>query len=106
LAWLTWPVWLAGNLVKHGMGPVAQKLVAVHPPLVINGVLTNEPAWTERSIAYHLTDLNQDVAIELPASGWKCAAAHGILVVALWAAATLGRSKKGPADVLKTPRIV
>jgi hypothetical protein len=101
LAWLTWPVWLSANLVKSGLGGIAQNLVALHPPLVINGILTNEPAWTERSLAYHLTDLNQDVPIQLPASAGKCATLHGILGLALWSAARVGQ-RKAETLVLKT----
>jgi hypothetical protein len=84
LAWLTWPIWLSSILVGRGMGGTVQHLVGVHPPLVINGILTNEPAWTERSLAYHLTDLNQDVPIRLPANAAACTALHGILGLLLW----------------------
>jgi hypothetical protein len=93
LAWLTWPVWLSSILVRNGMGEIVQHLVAVHPPLAINGILTNEPAWTERSLAYHLTNLNQDVPIRLPANAAACAALHGILGLALWTAAIVRRHK-------------
>ena len=93
LAWLTWPVWLSSILVASGLGGIVQHLVAVHPPLVINGILTNEPAWTERSLAYHLTNLNQDVPIQLPTNAAACAAMHGILGLVLWAAAMVRRPK-------------
>jgi hypothetical protein len=86
LAWLSWPVWLAPLLVNGGM---VRSLVAVHPPLVINGILTAEPSWTERSVAYQLTDLNQDVAIELPRNCDACALLHGIFGVVLWVIAIL-----------------
>jgi hypothetical protein len=93
LAWLTWPVWLSSILVTSGMGEIVQHLVRVHPPLVINGILTNEPAWTERSLAYHLTDLNQDVPIQLPANAGACAVLHGILGLIFWTAAMVRRRK-------------
>jgi hypothetical protein len=93
LAWLTWPVWLSSILVGSGLGGTVGHLVAVHPPLAINGILTNEPAWTERSLAYHLTDLNQDVPIRLPANAAACAALHGILGLVLWTAAMVRRRK-------------
>ncbi len=93
LAWLTWPVWLSSILVASGLGGIVQHLVAVHPPLAINGILTNEPAWTERSLAYHLTNLNQDVPIRLPTNAAACAAMHGILGLVLWAAAMVRRPK-------------
>jgi hypothetical protein len=87
LAWLTWPVWLSPAL-ERGFGErVVQFLVKIHPPLVANGVLTHEPAWTERSIAYHLTDLDQDVPVRLPNGIGACVAAHGVLGAGLWWAA-------------------
>jgi hypothetical protein len=97
LAWLSWPVWLAPALWRHGMDGVIRSLVAVHPPLVINGILTAEPAWTERSVAYHLTNLNQDVAIELPRNRVACAFVHGVFGLVLWGVAFM------PRRVLQTP---
>ncbi|MGD0464220.1 MAG: hypothetical protein ABSB74_17190 [Tepidisphaeraceae bacterium] len=87
LAWLTWPVWLSATLAKSESNAAVQSMVNVHPPLVINGILTREPAWTEMSLAYHLTNLNQDVPIRLPSSPAACAAVHGIIGIGLWAAA-------------------
>ena len=84
LAWLSWPVWLSTALVRGGLSWTVQHLVWLHPPLVINGILTAEPAWTERSLAYHLTDLNQDVPIQLPANAGACLAVHGVLGLILW----------------------
>jgi hypothetical protein len=102
LAWLTWPVWLAGNLLEAGHASAIQNLVAIHPPLTINGVLLGEPAWTERSVAYHLTNLNQDVPIQLPQNAARCAAVHGMIGVSLWIAAW-SRWKKSPgAPVLNS----
>jgi hypothetical protein len=92
-AWLLWPVWLAGTLVGHGYDGAVQNLVAAHPPLAINGILIAEPAWTERSVAYHLTDLNQDVSIRLPANAAICAALHAALSVLLWCAAWTKRAR-------------
>jgi hypothetical protein len=101
LAWLTWPVWLAGNLVQGGFDRTVQHLVDLHPPLTINGILIGEPAWTERSVAYHLTDLNQDVAIRFPANSMECAAVHGGVGLAFWFAAWR-RTKKGSGRVLNS----
>jgi hypothetical protein len=84
LAWLTWPVWLSVPLVGRGYDRLVQDLVMAHPPLTINGILVGEPAWTERSVAYHLTDLNQDVPIRLPDNPAICAAVHGIIGLSLW----------------------
>ena len=91
LAWLSWPVWLSAPLVRNDREGVVHLLVALHPPLVINGILTAEPAWTEHSVAYHLSDLNQDVAIDLPRNGAACAVLHGFLGLILWAVALVRR---------------
>ena len=84
LAWLSWPVWLSTALVRGGFSGTVQHLVWLHPPLAINGILTAEPAWTERSLAYHLTDLNQDVPIRLPSNAWPCVAIHGVMALIFW----------------------
>jgi len=93
LAWLTWPVWLSATLEKTVSNAAVENIVKVHPPLVINGILTRTPAWTEMSLAYHLTNLNQDVPIRLPGSAVACAAVHGIIGIGLWLAA-YGIAKK------------
>jgi hypothetical protein len=93
LAWLGWPVWLSSALVRGGLSGTVQHLVWLHPPLAINGILTGEPAWTERSLAYHLTDLNQDVPIRLPENiGW-CVVVHGVLGLVLWWVGLMQRSR-------------
>jgi len=94
LAWLTWPIWLSPILVKNGADQTVANLVHIHPPFAINGILTNEPAWTERSIAYHLTTLNQDIPIRLPESIWSCAAVHGLIGLAFWMIAKWGMAKR------------
>src|SRR5439155_25739186 len=68
IAWLTWPIWLSA-WIHQGLSPAAiQRLVDLHPGLVLNGILTATPPWTEQAIAYHLTALNQDIPIDLPHS--------------------------------------
>jgi hypothetical protein len=97
LAWLTWPVWLSAPLVGRGYDRAVQDLVMAHPPLTINGILVGEPAWTERSVAYHLTDLNQDVPIRLPDNPAICAAVHGIIGLSLWILAFIRKPGKNAA---------
>jgi hypothetical protein len=99
LAWLTWPIWLSETMLNRGLSSLAGHLVSFSPPLVINGILTGEPAWTERSIAYHLTNLNQDIPISFPTSAWPCALAH-VCVAAVLAviALLLRRGRKTPAS--------
>ena len=84
------------------MGEIVQHLVAVHPPLAINGILTNEPAWTERSLAYHLTNLNQDVPIRLPANAAACAATAWNPGFGLVDRGDSSAAQKCEPDVLKT----
>jgi hypothetical protein len=69
LAWLTWPLWLSPHLSSSSL---IQSLTNLHPPLVANGVLRNEPPWTEKTVAYQLTNLNQDIPISLPTSAANC----------------------------------
>ncbi len=76
-AWLTWPVWLAPHL--GGSDRAVNILVSIHPPLAANGILSNEPPWTERTIAYQLTNLNQDVPLRLPTSAAPCIVFHLML---------------------------
>src|SRR5262249_33621672 len=90
LAWLTWPIWLSPTLTKHGEDKLIGALIRAHPPLVINGILTHDPAWTERSLAYRLTNLNQDVPIQFPHTPLVCVAIHGMIAIALWGAASWG----------------
>lgn len=75
LAWLTWPIWLAPQF-DHLSTTFINRLAAVHPPLVANGVLSSEPPWTQRTLAYHLTRLNQDIPTALPTSVIPCVALH------------------------------
>jgi hypothetical protein len=105
LAWLTWPIWLCDFLLSRGLDSLAGHLVRFSPPLTINGILTGEPAWTERSLAYQLTNLNQDIPIVLPGAPWMCAAAHGVIGLVLCSLAFVRRRpRKSPIpDVLNSP---
>jgi len=97
LLWLTWPIWLCNFLLSGGHDSLAGHLVTLSPPLTINGILTGEPAWTEQSLAYHLTNLNQDIPIILPSSPWTCAAAHCAIGLILGSLALV------PRRISKTP---
>jgi hypothetical protein len=93
MAWLSWPVWLAPEIPRLGFDRAAQPLVDLNPLLVANGVLTAEPPWTERAIAYQLTNLNQDVPMQLPGNAAKCVA---ICLLAAGASWGLSREKAKP----------
>ena len=88
VAWLSWPIWLVTFLRGAGTCTIYW-LVQTHPPLVANGVLTWEPPWSERALAYRLTNLNQDVMYQLPTSAWRAIAflllLAGGLKTARWA---------------------
>jgi hypothetical protein len=97
--WLTWPIWLAPQLAKSNSTQLANLLVAVHPPLVANGVLSAEEPWTEKPLAYRLTNLNQDIAISLPRTAWACFGFHGTIAGVLWLASSVRSRKRAPAPV-------
>jgi hypothetical protein len=88
LAWLTWPIWLSPQIPDLSDNLI-NNLVALHPPLVANGVLHAEAPWTERIIAYRLTRLNQDTPIHLPTRIWPSAALH-LTIAALFFALGCG----------------
>jgi len=94
LAWLTWPIWLSRTWDGESSEPTVARWSALHPALVIQ--IPNLGAWSEQSIAYHLTDLNQTVPYQAPPSVWKCVLAHGIAGAVL-----LGFATSFPA---RTPR--
>ena len=76
LAWLTWPIWLSETLRgSHGERTVSW-LVPAHPLFATNAVLKDLGIWTERSVAYRLTNLNQHVPYSLPTSILPCLAVH------------------------------
>lgn len=81
-AWMTWPIWLSPELRAQSQTRV-QWLVRLYPPLVLNGVLKQTAPWTEQTLAYHLTNLNQDVPFQLPDSAAACIAVHSAVGLAL-----------------------
>jgi hypothetical protein len=101
LAWLTWPIWLSRTWNGEASAPAIARWSSVHPALVIQ--IPNLGAWPEQSIAYHLTDLNQNVSYEAPPSVWKCVLAHGIagallLGFATWLPARTPRRRRSVSD--------
>jgi hypothetical protein len=95
-AWLTWPIWLSPALAAGLGGRWTVDLVQIDPPLTANGILTFTPPWTEQTLAYQWTVLDQDVPIRLPASAFPCAAVHGLAGAALLAAAFARRRGNAP----------
>jgi hypothetical protein len=83
VAWLAWPVWLSPWLDGSVPRRLTAMLVEIHPPLVANGILTATPPWTELTVAYHLTVLNQDVPIAMPMSILPCVGSNLFLGLVL-----------------------
>jgi hypothetical protein len=79
LAWVTWPIYMSrawnGSASAGGIAP----FVALNPALVINGqVFRGLGLWTEQSVAYHLTDLSQNVPYTLGGI-LACVLFHGVI---------------------------
>lgn len=86
ILWLSWPIWLSN------VGSPA--LVATHPLLALNGVLSEYGVWSEQPIAYqHLMRLNQDIGYELPRSIAPAAGGHLLVgAIALLLGRVVGKS--------------
>jgi hypothetical protein len=100
-AWLTWPLWLLPQLPKFSVA-TTNFLVEIHPPLVANGVLISESPWTEKSMAYQLTGLNQDVPLDLSRRAWICIVVHGGLGAACFLICARRRPLAAPVVMVKT----
>jgi hypothetical protein len=96
--WLSWPIWLSPTLRKHATSGFVHWLVQLSPATAINGVLLHLGPWTQEPMAYHLTDLGQNVAYALPVSAMTCIAAHGVVGVVLMFVAWRGLLEK-PAEL-------
>ncbi|HEY7118968.1 MAG TPA: hypothetical protein VH475_20425 [Tepidisphaeraceae bacterium] len=81
LAWLTWPIWLSRTFDGEASSGWVDKAAAVHPALSIN--IPNFSPWTEQTIAYHLTDLNQNVPYSPPKTVWAAVFLHGAIAAML-----------------------
>lgn len=86
LAWMTWPIWLSPTWNGDRSEGWVAKLVVCHPGFAINGRLVRGTlgSWTEQSVAYHLTDLNQTVVYTLPMGIWPSLLLHGLLGAAVF----------------------
>ena len=104
LAWLTWPIWLSRTWSGEASAASVDWFLTFHPALVIN--LPHLGQWVEQSVAYHLTDLNQNVPYAPPGSVWGCVAFHGVAGVALLGAAAWRPARRtdgtatSPADAV------
>jgi hypothetical protein len=90
LVWLTWPIWASRTWRGGESEASVARVVACHPLFAINAQVTQSLGnWTEQSLAYHLTDLAQNVSFSFPQSIWPCVLLHGllgilVLTLAIW----------------------
>ena len=73
---LTWPIWGAGLLATHDLGPWLQRIVNISPPFALNAAIAPDDALTHRPLAYRLMNLGQDVNYAMPPSVWPCVLLH------------------------------
>jgi hypothetical protein len=79
LVWMTWPIWLSPTWNGSDSEAGVARLVMLHPGMVVNGQVSKLGAWSGQSVAYHLTDLQQNVMYSLPHSIWPCVLLHALL---------------------------
>ena len=83
-AWLTWPIWLSPALHGARGEHLVAWLLPANPIFAANGMLRLQEGmgiWNERSLAYNLTTLQDEVLYSLPTSVLPCVLLHvGIAV--------------------------
>jgi hypothetical protein len=72
LFWLTWPIWLSRTWNGSDSEAGVARLVLLHPGMTVNAQVAKLGAWSGQSVAYHLTDLQQNVLYALPHNYWPC----------------------------------
>jgi hypothetical protein len=85
LAWMTWPIWLSPTWNGGESENSVARLVVCHPGITLNGQLLHLGVWTEQSVAYHLTDLSQNVSYSPPRHVYPCVLLHALLGATLFA---------------------
>ena len=103
LAWLTWPIWLSPTWNGEASAGWVDTLVSVHPGLAIN--LPHLGQWVEQSVAYHLTDLNQNVPYAPPQSVWPCVVCHAMAGAVGFGFAGVVRRRRGAPASDGCPRL-
>lgn len=79
LCWLTWPIWLSQTWHGEDSAPAVSRALAFHPAMTINVQSPRLAVWTEQSVAYHLSDLGQDVTYAPTHSIWPTVLLHGLI---------------------------
>lgn len=73
LAWLTWPIYLSRTWEGNASARVVARWSVFNPAMQIDGVLAQRiGSWTNQSVAYQLTDLNQTFSYGSPGQTWLC----------------------------------
>jgi hypothetical protein len=95
LASLTWPIWMSKTWNGSDSSAAVDRYLRLNAAMVINGqLLPATGPWTEQSIAYHLTDLNQDVPYTMPRRILASAFMHaGIAALCIVVVALIERKK-------------
>jgi hypothetical protein len=83
LAWLTWPIYMSRTWDGQNSEAGVARLILFHPGMAINAQVSKLGAWTGQSVAYHLTDLQQNVMYSLPHNYWPCVLFNSIVGGAL-----------------------
>ncbi len=101
-AYLSWPLWLGAALHGAQGQHLCNLLVPAHPLFALNAVVArNLGNWSERSIIYVYSTMNQDVLCTLPPTIWPAVGLH--TVIALAAGASAWRPRPAAAQPKKTP---
>ena len=100
LAWLTWPIWLAEGIRSDSGARIASRLIEISPVFAMNGAMKNLGIWSERAIAYRITNLNQHVPYTLPGSILPCMLFHVALGAALlWVGSGTRRAFRSTSQI-------
>jgi hypothetical protein len=80
LVWLTWPIWASRTWQGEDSAGRILLLSNFHPGMLIDGQLAKTSGgWASQTIAYHLTDLNQNVSYSPPRAIWPAIILYGVL---------------------------
>jgi hypothetical protein len=83
LFWLTWPIWMSRTWNGEDSAASVARVAMIHPAMVVDAQLARAfGPWSELSVAYHLTDLNQNVSYSPPHTTWACVLIHAVIASA------------------------
>lgn len=94
VAWLAWPIWLAAALHGSAAQHFVNVAVPVHPLFAANAAVSNLGLWTEQSLIYRLSSMNQDVTVNLPEAIWGCVILHAVIGIVLGVCGIVRRTNR------------